>query len=92
MQENVSKLVLFIVVLVLLDFYVLNGLRSLKNKWSLVGRSWFKTAYLSFALFLMTGVLLVIYIKVGFGVRLGFLILFFFSAPFKGFISSLFAS
>jgi len=71
------KLLLFIAGLLLLDRYVLSGLRGTSRKWRWVHRENFTRKYWTFTLLLLTGALLVVYIKVGFAVRLILLILFF---------------
>jgi predicted MPP superfamily phosphohydrolase len=83
MQGNIYKLILLITGLLLIDFYVLNGLKGLPAKQRFVHKKSFNKFYWLFSVLLLIGVLAVIYIKVGFGVRLGFLLLFFLLLLFK---------
>lgn len=71
------KLLLFICGLLLLDRYVLSGLRGTSKKWRLFHRQNFTRKYWTFTLLLAAGALLTIYIKVGFALRLILLIAFF---------------
>ncbi|MDP9049061.1 MAG: metallophosphoesterase, partial [Bacteroidota bacterium] len=71
------KLILFIASLLLVDWYVLSGLRGLPKKRRFFHKESFTRSYWIFTISLLTCILLVIYIKVGFGVRMGLLILFF---------------
>ncbi len=71
------QLILFIAALLLVDRYVLSGLRGLPQKRRFFHKESFTRSYWIFTASLLTVILLVIYIKVGFGVRLGLLILFF---------------
>ena len=73
----------FIVILLLLDAYVLNGLSGLSAKWRLFHKRSFPVAYFAFSALLILGILLVIYIKVGLLFRLAFIIFFFLVLVFK---------
>jgi len=71
------KLLLFIAGLLLLDRYVLSGLRGISKKWRWFQRENFTRKYWAYTISLVIGALMVIYIKVGFAVRMVLLILFF---------------
>src|SRR5665213_2847285 len=71
------KLLLFIACLLLLDRYVLSGLRCISKKWRWFHRENFTRKYWTVTISIVIGALLVIYIKVGFAVRMVLLILFF---------------
>jgi predicted MPP superfamily phosphohydrolase len=71
------QLILFIAALLLIDRYVLSGLRGLPQKRRFFHKASFTRSYWIFNVSLLAVILLVIYIKVGFAVRLGLLILFF---------------
>ena len=71
------NIAVFIVMLVLLDAYVLNGLSGLPVKWRLFHKRFFPVAYFAFSALLILGILLVIYIKAGLMFRLAFIVFFF---------------
>jgi len=77
MQVHPLSFAVIVLVLLLIDFYALNGVRSLSKKWPFVRKKWFQITYLVVSGLLLAGLLLVIYVKVGLSVRLGFLVGFF---------------
>src|SRR5436190_950057 len=77
MQVHPLSFAVIVLVLLLIDLYALNGIRSLSKKWPFVRKKWFQTTYLVVSGVLLVGLLLVIYVKVGLSVRLGFLVGFF---------------
>jgi predicted MPP superfamily phosphohydrolase len=77
------QLIIFIAALLLIDRYVLSGLRGLPQKRRFFHKESFTRSYWIFNVSLLAVILLVIYIKVGFAVRLGLLILFFLGYLFK---------
>jgi len=83
MQRNIFELILCIAALLLIDAYVLNGLLGLPAKWRFVHNKSFKRKYWITSALAITGVLLVIFIKLDFGIRLAFLVLFFMLLIFK---------
>src|ERR1700743_1347144 len=83
MEGQTLNLVFFIIFLLLLDWYVFNGLRSMAAKWKFLQKKWFPRAYWGFSIFLLAGILLVIYIKVGFALRMVFILAFFILLLFK---------
>jgi predicted MPP superfamily phosphohydrolase len=83
MKGQTLNLILLVIVLLLIDRYVLSGIRSLSKKWRFLNKKWFSAAYWVFSITMLTGMLMVIYIKVGLVVRLSFTIGFFLVALFK---------
>jgi predicted MPP superfamily phosphohydrolase len=71
------QLILFIAALLLIDRYVLSGLRGLPKKRRFFHKESFTRSYWIFTVLLLAVIFFVIYVKVGFGVRLGLLMLFF---------------
>ena len=76
-------MILFIIVLLIIDVYVLNGLRSLPQKWRFLHKRWFVVAYLLFSVLLIIGLITVTFVKVGLALRLCYIIFFFFELIFK---------
>jgi len=70
-------LLLFIAIVFLIDLYVFKGLQGLSRKWRFLAKKWFKIAYIIASVFLLSSLLFVVYVKVDFGVRLVFIVLFF---------------
>ena len=83
MDRHTVQVVLFVIVLLLVDLYVLKGLRGAFYKRGFVKKTSFVITYWAISILLITGLLLVIYIKVGFSVRLKFLIFYFVQVLFK---------
>jgi predicted MPP superfamily phosphohydrolase len=83
MKGQTLNLISLVIVLSLVDLYVLSGVRSLSKKWRFLNNEWFPKAYWSFSAIMLTGILMVIYIKVGLVVRLTFIMLFFLVILFK---------
>ena len=76
-------MILFIIVLLIIDVYVLNGLRNLPQKWLFLHKKWFIVAYLVFSVLLIAGLITVTFVKVGFSLRLCYLVFFFLELVFK---------
>ena len=77
-MKGITLNLLFFVLLVLLtDLYVLNGLRSLSAKWSFLNKKWFIILYSGISILLLAGLLFAVYIKIGFGLRLFIVVSFF---------------
>lgn len=83
MEGQTLNLILLVIVLLLIDLYVLNGVRGLSKKWRFLRTEWFPKAYWLFSAVMLTGILLVVFIKVGLVVRLSFIMLFFIVSLFK---------
>ena len=83
MHASIIKLVLFIAGLVLIDIYILSGVKGLPAKWRFIHKESFTVNYWLFSAFLLIGVLFVSYVKVSFGLRLGVLVLFILLLFFK---------
>lgn len=89
MQGISLSLVLFIIAILLINWYAFNGLGGLAKKWQFLGKKWFKKAYWSACILLLCSLVLVIYVKVDFGIRLAVLVAFF-TALLGGFSFSVF--
>jgi predicted MPP superfamily phosphohydrolase len=74
---------LFIVILLIIDVYVLSGLRGLPKKWRFLHKKWFIAAYLVFSVLLIAGLVTVTFVKVGFALRLSYIVFFFLELVFK---------
>jgi predicted MPP superfamily phosphohydrolase len=83
MEGQTLNLVFFIIFLLLVDLYILNGIRALSGKWLFLQKKWFPKAYWAFSVFMLSGMLSVIYIKIGLVLRLAFTIAFFLLLLFK---------
>jgi len=70
-----SFLILFVPLLLLIDFYVLSGFRGIK--WQFLHKKWFTIIYWIFSILVIVGMLFVTYSKAGFGIRFMLLVLFF---------------
>lgn len=77
MQGLSLSLIFFVLVTFLIDWYAYTGLLALAKKWKFLSKKWFKTSYWSVCLFLLFGLLLVVYVKVDFGIRILTLVAFF---------------
>jgi predicted MPP superfamily phosphohydrolase len=77
MKGQTLNLVILIASVLLVDLYVLNGVRGVSKKWRFLQKRSFTKVYWTISVLLITGFLLVIYVKVGLVARLFFLILFF---------------
>jgi predicted MPP superfamily phosphohydrolase len=73
----------------LIDVYAFSGLRSLGKPWRLLGSRAFLVFYSVYSVGLLGTLLLVVYVKVSLGIRLGVIVLFFVTLLF-GFCFSLF--
>ncbi len=76
-------MILFITALLLIDVYVLNGLRGVSKKWRFLQSNWFTVGYLVFSVLLMAGLATMTYVKVGLHVRLTYIVFFFLYLVFK---------
>ena len=83
MDRHTVQVVLFVIVLLLVDFYVLKGLRGAFYKRGFIKKTSFVVIYWIVSVLLISALVSVIYIKVGFAVRLGYLILYFALLLFK---------
>ncbi len=77
MKGQTLNIILVVIALLLIDVYVLSGIRGISKKRLFLQQMWFRNTYLTVSAFLLTGLLLVIYVKVGLVVRLAFLLAFF---------------
>jgi predicted MPP superfamily phosphohydrolase len=83
MIGQVLNIIVLIVILLLIDIYVIKGLRETPEKWNFFHKKRFPVIYISFSVLLFTILLLAICIKVGHMIRLAFILLFFISLLFK---------
>jgi uncharacterized protein len=68
---------LIIAVLLLLDLYIYNGIRSGLLKWAIIKKKWFVRSYWIVSGCLIIMVLMGVYVKLGIGIRATFLLLYF---------------
>lgn len=83
MQGHIFKLILLITGLIVLDLYVLSGIRSFSEKIRFVHKKWFVIIYWLSSFLLFADLLFVVYVKVGFAIRLIFILWFFLVLVFK---------
>jgi predicted MPP superfamily phosphohydrolase len=83
MKGSTLNMILFIILLLLIDLYVLNGLRGASKKWLFLQKKWFQITWFLCSVLLIAGLITVIYVKVGLIVRLLFIVFFFFDLIFK---------
>ena len=83
MDWHTVQVILFVIVLLLVDLYVLKGIRGAFYKRGFVNKTSFAITYWAISILLITGLILVIYVKVGFSVRLKFLVFYFVQVLFK---------
>lgn len=83
MQGNPLNIILLIAVLLLIDVYVLNGLRGTPKKWKLFHYKYFPVIHFAVAVLLLCVLLLAVYVKMDNMIRLGFVMLFFIALLFK---------
>ncbi len=83
MKGQALNMILFVTALLLIDLYVLNGLRGLSKKWPFLRYKWFTVSYLLFSVLLMAGLATMTYVKVGLHVRLTYIVFFFLYLIFK---------
>jgi predicted MPP superfamily phosphohydrolase len=74
---------LFVPVLLLIDFYVLSGVRGISKKWKFLQNKIFATCYWVFSGLLIAAMLFVTYSNAGFGIRMILLVGFFLVLLFK---------
>lgn len=74
---------LFVPVLLLIDFYVLSGIRGISKKRKFLQRKLFTTGYWLFSGLIMAAMLFVTYSSAGFGIRMILLLCFFLVLLFK---------
>ncbi len=77
------NIILSIAILLLIDVYVINGLRGTPEKWKFFHKKQFPVFYMAVSVLLLTGLLLVIFIKIGHIKRLAFALFFFLVLLFK---------
>lgn len=79
MQDKTFTLILICIVLLLLDRYIIGGMRAGLKNWKFIHKRWFTNIYWTLSILLVGGVLISIYMKMGLGFRAAFLLLFFLS-------------
>jgi predicted MPP superfamily phosphohydrolase len=85
MQGNALITILIIILLLAGDYYILRGLQTAFNKQKFPFKRWFLVLYWFSAIFLIAGLLMSVYTKLGVGIRAAFLLLFFLAFIFKVF-------
>lgn len=79
MQEQTFTILLICTGLLLLDRYLIGGIRAGLKNWKFSHKRWFTITYWMGSILLVGGVLISIYMKAGLGFRAAFLLLFFLS-------------
>lgn len=77
MREHTLNIILIITVLLLIDLYVLHGIRGAFKKWKLPHSGNFTFFYWFASAFLIAGLLLAVYVNLGVGLRAAFMLAFF---------------
>ncbi|WPU95134.1 metallophosphoesterase [Mucilaginibacter sabulilitoris] len=77
MREHTLNIILIVTVLLLIDLYVLHGIRGAFKKWKLPHSGDFTFFYWLVSGLLITGLLLAVYINLGVGMRAAFMLAFF---------------
>jgi predicted MPP superfamily phosphohydrolase len=77
MKEQVLNIILIIAILLLIDLYVLHGIRGAFKKWKLPHSGDFTFLYWLVSVLLITALLLAVYINIGVGTRAGVMMVFF---------------
>jgi len=77
------NVILWVPGLLLIDFYVLNGIRGISKKWRFLDKKSFITTYWVVSVLIIAGMLFVIYSRAEFGIRMIFLLPFFLVLLFK---------
>ncbi|MGF7042397.1 metallophosphoesterase [Mucilaginibacter lappiensis] len=77
MREQVLNIILIIAILLLIDLYVLHGIRGAFKKWKLPHSGDFTFLYWLLSVLLITALLLAVYINLGVGTRAGVMMVFF---------------
>jgi len=72
------RLLLLVPLLLLIDLYVLNGLRGLSDKWRFLNKKKFTAIYWIFSIFLICAILFSTYSRALFGIKSLLLVVFFF--------------
>jgi len=83
MKGPALNMILLIIILLLIDLYVLNGLRGVSKKWRFLQKKWVPAVWMIFSVLLIAGLITVIYVKVGLMIRLAFTVFFFLVLVFK---------
>ncbi|NHA05754.1 metallophosphoesterase [Mucilaginibacter sp. HC2] len=77
MREQALNITLIVTILLLIDLYVLHGIRGAFKKWKLPHSGDFTFFYWFISILLITGLLLAVYVNLGVGPRAAFLLAFF---------------
>lgn len=77
MREQALNITLIVTILLLIDLYVLHGIRGAFKKWKLPHSGDFTFFYWFISILLITGLLLAVYINLGVGIRAATLMAFF---------------
>ncbi len=83
MKGQTLNFTILIIVLLLIDLYVINGLQGASKKWKFLHKKSFPIVYMIVSIFLLSILFLAIYIKIDHMIRLGFILVFFFVLLFK---------
>jgi predicted MPP superfamily phosphohydrolase len=83
MKGQTLHIIFLVAALLLIDLYVLNGLKGVSKKWLFLQKRSFKVWYLIFSVFLVIGLIVVVFVKMPLNIRLTFVMVFFVIFLFK---------
>ncbi|MDB5087777.1 MAG: metallophosphatase, partial [Mucilaginibacter sp.] len=83
MKGQTLHIIFLIAALLLIDLYVLSGLKGVSKKWLFLQKRSFMIWYWIVSALLITGLVFVVFVKMGLVVRLAFVMLFFVIFLFK---------
>ncbi|MDB4922314.1 metallophosphoesterase [Mucilaginibacter sp.] len=83
MKGQALHIIFLVAALLLIDLYVLSGLRGVSKKWLFLKKRPFHIWYWIASVLLITGLIFVVFVKMGLVIRLAFVMLFFVVFLFK---------
>jgi len=83
MKGQTLHIIFLVAALLLIDLYILSGLRSVSKKWLFLQKRSFMIWYGIVSVLLVTGLIFVVFVKMGLVIRLAFVMLFFVIFLFK---------
>jgi predicted MPP superfamily phosphohydrolase len=83
MKGQTLHIIFLVAALLLIDLYVLNGLKGVSKKWLFLQKRSFQVWYLIFSVFFLIGLTVVVFVKMPLDIRLAFIMLFFVIFLFK---------
>lgn len=83
MKGQAVHIIFLAIALLLIDLYVLSGLSGISKKWKFLHSKRFRFWYWVASVLMITVLILVVFVKVGMMIRLGFVVAFFVTFMFK---------